>query len=88
MLIALQIRSDNEKATTGTVLVAVGDDFESTNAAVMYQARSLVVDSRVTSGQQRTEEVALGEVKPQWYEDWYDGLGYCKCALISFRIHI
>ena len=66
--------------------MAVGDDFESTIAAVMYQARSLVVNSKIMSGDQRPEEVASDEVKPQWYEDWYDGLGYCKWKPpLSFR---
>ncbi|KAK3987768.1 putative galactinol--sucrose galactosyltransferase 6 [Cladorrhinum sp. PSN332] len=73
----VHIRSDTPKPTSGTVLVAVGDDFESTNAAVMYHARSLVVSSKAISGEEKAEERALGEVKPQWYEDWYDGLGYC-----------
>ncbi|KAK4167262.1 putative galactinol--sucrose galactosyltransferase 6 [Cladorrhinum sp. PSN259] len=73
----VHIRSDNTKTASGTILVAVGDDFESTNAAVMYHARSLVVASMTSSGEGKAEERALGEVKPQWYEDWYDGLGYC-----------
>ncbi|KAK4231167.1 raffinose synthase Sip1 [Podospora fimiseda] len=82
----VHIRSDNPKPISGTVLVAVGEDFESTNAAVMYHARSMVVASRINSGEDKAEEQALGEVKPQWYEDWYDGLGYCTWNALGQRL--
>ncbi|CAK7246039.1 MAG: hypothetical protein STHCBS139747_007661 [Sporothrix thermara] len=40
--LTLSVRSDSLQRETATVLVAVGDSFESANAAVMYHARSLV----------------------------------------------
>ncbi|KAK4032813.1 glycoside hydrolase [Parachaetomium inaequale] len=73
----LHIRSDNAESTSGTALVAVGDNFESTIAAVMYHARTLVTATSTPSTQSVAETVAEGDVKPQWYENWYDGLGYC-----------
>ncbi len=75
-----QIRNDEETATSATVLVATGDKFESANAAVMYQARNLVLTSKKNTGEYDKEMTALREgVRPEWYENWYDGLGYCKC---------
>ncbi|KAK3300541.1 glycoside hydrolase superfamily [Chaetomium fimeti] len=73
----LNIRSDNTKSTTGTALVAVGDDFESTIAAVMYHARTLVMGTSASATQGLVEATAEGDIVPQWYENWYDGLGYC-----------
>ena len=73
-----QIRSDNEKPATGTALVAVGDKFESTIAAVMYHARSLVMTAETPAAQSTTEATEGNDIRPQWYENWYDGLGYCE----------
>lgn len=74
-----QIRNDEETATSATVLVATGDKFESANAAVMYQARNLILTSKKNTGEYDKEMIALREgVRPEWYENWYDGLGYCK----------
>jgi hypothetical protein len=61
--------------------VAAGNNFESANAAVMYHARNLVTSSKKSTGEYDAEMKALrDEVKPEWYENWYDGLGYCKCG--------
>jgi hypothetical protein len=57
--------------------VAVGDDFESAIAAVMYHARTLVM-STTSVPPVVAETVTEGDVEPQWYESWYDGLGYCE----------
>lgn len=77
--LALHIRSDSLEDKTGTVLVAVGDTFESANAAVMYHARSLVnPNTAPVSDQETPAMVSSGGVQPNWYEDWHDGLGYCE----------
>jgi hypothetical protein len=77
-----QIRSDKETKSTATVLVATGNDFESANAAVMYHARTLLLN---ISSKHNEEAATLTEdVKPEWYESWYDGLGYCE---FLWRIH-
>ncbi|KAK4241548.1 glycoside hydrolase [Achaetomium macrosporum] len=73
----LHIRNDNLEPTTGTVLVAVGDDFESTIASVIYHARTLVAATNASAAQTGTKITAECDVSPQWYESWYDGLGYC-----------
>jgi hypothetical protein len=78
-LTSSQIRSDKAKSATGTALVAVGDNFESTIAAVMYHARSLVMSLEASAAQPVTETTPANDIEPQWYENWYDGLGYCKC---------
>ncbi|KAH6650572.1 glycoside hydrolase superfamily [Chaetomium tenue] len=75
--LTLHIRSDNAESATGTALVAVGDDFESTIAAVMYHARSLVMGTSASATQIVTETTTKGDIGAQWYENWYDGLGYC-----------
>lgn len=74
-----QLRNDNADATTGTALIAVGDKFESAMAAVMYHARGLVMATTPSVGQGVAGATAENDIKPQWYENWYDGLGYCEC---------
>lgn len=62
-----------------TVLAAVGDSFESANAAVMYQTRNVMnLTKTKTEEWQQEVKTLLGEVKPEWRENWYDGLGYCE----------
>ncbi|SPQ18354.1 76a4190c-5657-4e05-95d5-21f92ca54688 [Thermothielavioides terrestris] len=75
--LAFHIRSDNPKPTTGIALVAVGDDIESTIAAVVYHARDLVSATIMAAAEGSAETPAGGDVQAQWYETWYDGLGYC-----------
>jgi hypothetical protein len=63
------------------VLVGIGDDFESPNAAVMYHARDIVVATQTASGEAKSEMEALkqGDSSTKlWAENWYDGLTYCK----------
>lgn len=73
-----QVRNDSAEAGSGTVLVAVGDSFESANAAVMYHARGLV-STADRAGEYSTELETLSDnVEANWYENWYDGLGYCE----------
>lgn len=78
--VKLHLRSDAEHEETGTVLAAIGHNFESANAAVLYHARNLVTISKKSTGEYDEELKALGEgVKPEWMENWYDGLGFCEC---------
>lgn len=61
------------------MLVGLGDDFESANAAVMYHARSLVAAAQV--GSEGHEELQAIEDPPEvkvWQENWYDALTYCR----------
>jgi hypothetical protein len=80
----------------------VGQEFESANAAVMYQARALAVADApgpLSSEASELKPPAIpqpsrsvvtdeshnkilkskdGDVKADWYEEWFDGLGFCK----------
>jgi hypothetical protein len=63
------------------VLVGLGDDFESANAAVMYHARDIVAAGPTASAEQEKEIIALKEGDEStklWAENWYDGLTYCE----------
>lgn len=63
------------------VIISLGDDFESANAAVMYHARDVVGGSKLEAGEQQKEDKALvtgDEQTKLWAENWYDGLSYCK----------
>lgn len=62
----------NTKYSNATVIAAVGRSFESAVSAAMYHARKLVVETAETS-------VATVEkdIRPDWLENWYDGLTYC-----------
>lgn len=83
----LHVRNDDSEAGTGTILVAAGDKFESANAAVMYHARDLVASNKVAAGEIEAETKALGDgVRPAWYENWYDGLGYCTWNALGQRL--
>jgi hypothetical protein len=76
-----QVRNDSVEGQTATVLVALGDDFESANAAVMYHARGIVAANETATGEQQREFQALKEGDEStklWAENWYDGLTYCK----------
>ena len=77
--LVFDVRSDSLKTETATILVAAGDSFEAANAAVMYHARSLVHQmERIHDKKDKKDIQALSdEVKPEWLEDWYDGLGFC-----------
>jgi hypothetical protein len=64
----------------------VGDDFESANAAAMYHARLVVRDERASGEEQKELQAAKEGVNPQWMENWFDGLTYCKPLLSTIRI--
>ncbi|KXJ91383.1 raffinose synthase Sip1 [Microdochium bolleyi] len=71
--IDIRLRSDNKSASTGTIVAVVGKTFENALAAAMYHARSL-------SNRSETDdkiELASSDIRAQWYESWYDGLGFC-----------
>lgn len=54
------------------VIAAVGRSFESAVAAAMYHARKLVAGTA-----KMIVERAEKDIKPDWVENWYDGLTYC-----------
>ena len=76
-----QIRNDGNSERKTRVLVGLGDDFESANAAVMYHARNVVSGAEAASVQEEDKKVeALHDEASTklWQENWYDGLTYCK----------
>ncbi|KAL2271316.1 hypothetical protein VTJ83DRAFT_687 [Remersonia thermophila] len=75
----LHLQNDGPGPGVGTALVAVGDSLESAIAAVMYHARTLVKPAGI-SAEPPLEAATTDDddnVQPLWYENWYDGLGYC-----------
>jgi hypothetical protein len=63
------------------VLVATGDNFESANAAVMYQARNMIRTCNEIDTQLDADLPAIqGDLQPEWIENWYDGLGFCASS--------
>ncbi|KAH9906133.1 glycoside hydrolase family 36 protein [Xylariomycetidae sp. FL2044] len=77
--VMLYTRNDGSVSNTGLVLAAVGDNMESAIAAVMYHARTVVgaTMQAPTDVSQRPPHLKGDDIGPSWYEEWYDGLGYC-----------
>ncbi|KAK8851880.1 raffinose synthase Sip1 [Apiospora arundinis] len=76
--VSFHIRNDGEAQSNGLVLAAIGDHFESALAAVVYHSRNVVLAAKKADGALDDELKALkDDVKIEWMENWYDGLGYC-----------
>ncbi|KAI9762815.1 MAG: hypothetical protein M4579_000168 [Chaenotheca gracillima] len=76
--VLLTARNDGLEKGTSRVLVSVGASHESTVAAVMYLARRIVESQDVMKEEAQSQvKTAMDEIKPQWYENWYDGFTYC-----------
>jgi hypothetical protein len=76
-----EVQNDSNQQRVARVLVGLGDDFESANAAVMYHAREIVAAWQTATGEQQKEIEALhkgDESTKLWEENWYDGLTYCE----------
>lgn len=58
-------------------------------AAVMYHARTVVFATENKQDQLTRELQTLSDdIKPEWYENWYDGLGYCEyCTNWPLKFH-
>ncbi|KAH6692553.1 raffinose synthase Sip1 [Plectosphaerella plurivora] len=80
-------RNDDTSPQQTTVLVAISDSFECANAAVMYHARNVVQIAKAPSPGLTQEIKALEEdIKPEWRENWYDGLGYCTWNALGQKL--
>ncbi|CZR55817.1 related to seed imbibition protein Sip1 [Phialocephala subalpina] len=87
--VVIHIRNDSDKDKASTILVALGDDFESANAAVMYHARGLVKAAETANGEQQKKIEALNQGDEEtklWAENWYDGLTYCTWNALGQRL--
>ena len=81
-----QVQNDSDQQRTARIIVGLGDDFESANAAVMYHARGVVSAADAGITEQLNDIDATNkdnESAKLWAENWYDGLTYCKS---SFRV--
>ncbi|KAI5922040.1 raffinose synthase Sip1 [Camillea tinctor] len=85
--VMLHVRNDNAHESTGLVLAAIGDNFESAIAAVMYHARTVVLPAAGVQDELADDFRKLSDdVKPEWMENWYDGLGYCTWNALGQRL--
>lgn len=76
--VSVNVRNDSASDEKVTILVSEGNDFQRAVAAVMYHARSLVMKARSANQAVEEELKALSDaVRPEWLENWYDGLGFC-----------
>ncbi|KAK7544391.1 raffinose synthase protein-like protein Sip1 [Phyllosticta citribraziliensis] len=75
----IRARNDGTNEQESTVIISVAKEFEIANAAVMYHARRLVMKYDIAHNQVEAELRTLEqkEIKPEWLEEWYDGLTYC-----------
>ena len=75
------MQNDSNQERLAKVIVGLGDDFESANAAVMYHARGIVMAADTATIDQRRGIEAIDnddETNKTWMENWYDGLTYCE----------
>ncbi|EFX00759.1 raffinose synthase protein [Grosmannia clavigera kw1407] len=76
--LVLHVRSDSLVAEQATLLVAVADDVERANAAVMYHARGLIGwEAKEEMTSQGDDQTEIPDILPQYLETWHDGLGFC-----------
>jgi hypothetical protein len=76
--ISVNVRNDSASDEKVIILVSEGNDFQRAVAAVMYHARTLVMKARSANQAVEEEWKTLSDaVRPEWLENWYDGLGFC-----------
>ncbi|RFU75321.1 glycoside hydrolase family 36 [Trichoderma arundinaceum] len=85
--VSVNVRNDSTSDEKVVILVSEGNDFERSVAAVMYHARSLVMKARSTNQALEHELKSLSDaVRPEWLENWYDGLGFCTWNALGQRL--
>jgi hypothetical protein len=87
LLMNQQVQNDSNEQRTAKIVVGLGDDFESANAAVMYHARGIVSTSETGLNEQLKDiDEAKKDVESakMWAENWYDGLTYCRSIRSRF----
>ncbi|KAJ4373999.1 hypothetical protein N0V83_002738 [Neocucurbitaria cava] len=76
--VVVNSQNDSEKEGIVRLIAAAGKSLESAVAAAMYHARKIVMKYEMASGEMDAELKALTDgFKPEWLENWYDGLSYC-----------
>lgn len=85
--VIIDSRNDSNDAGTATLIISAGNSLEFAMSAVMYHARKLVMRYQNASGETAAEEEALmQDYKPQWLQNWYDGLAYCTWNSIGQKL--
>lgn len=86
--VLMNSRNDAEKEGEARLIAAVGNDLGSAMAAAMYYARRIVQRYEVASGEADAELKALEDgFKPEWLQNWYDGLAYCTWNGLGQQLH-
>ncbi|KAI1811300.1 glycoside hydrolase family 36 protein [Poronia punctata] len=76
--VMIHMRNDGDSDSNGIVLAAVGEDCDSAMSAVVYHARSVVTfTSEMEDSISPKGTIQSEDVRPEWMQNWYDGLGYC-----------
>ncbi|KAF2022040.1 glycoside hydrolase family 36 protein [Aaosphaeria arxii CBS 175.79] len=76
--VVINARNDSENDGVAQLVLAAGNTLEDVVAATMYYARRIVLKYEASTGQLTEELKALQDaIKPEWLENWYDGLTYC-----------
>ncbi|PWI73367.1 glycoside hydrolase family 36 protein [Purpureocillium lilacinum] len=85
--VSAHVRNDGTSSERAVILVSEGTDFDRTVASVMYHARSIVSKIKHSDVAWDAELKTLTEqVKPQWKQNWYDGLGFCTWNGLGQRL--
>lgn len=86
--VTINSRNDGEKEGEARLIVTLGNDLGSAMAAAMYYARRIVQRYEVSSGETASEIKALQDgFRPEWLENWYDGLAYCTWNGLGQKLH-
>ncbi|EHK40420.1 glycoside hydrolase family 36 protein [Trichoderma atroviride IMI 206040] len=85
--VSVNVRNDSASDEKVIILVSEGNDFQRAVAAVMYHARTLVMKARSANQAVEEELKTLSDaVRPEWLENWYDGLGFCTWNALGQRL--
>jgi hypothetical protein len=77
------MRNDSDEDAFATVVVGLGNSFETANSAAIYHSRSVATAmAAVDEDEDKEMRAQLDDVKPEWVENWFDGLTYCETFLL------
>jgi hypothetical protein len=86
--VVMNSRNDNEKDGSARVVVAVSNSLEFALGGAMYFARKLVTRYETTTSEIAKEsDILMKDFKPEWLENWYDGLAYCTWNGLGQNLH-
>ncbi|KAF1951664.1 raffinose synthase protein-like protein Sip1 [Byssothecium circinans] len=86
--VIIDSRNDSQEDGIARLAISVGKSLETAIAATMYYARRLVLKYETASSEIAAEEKALmKDYKPEWLQNWYDGLAYCTWNGLGQKLH-